>query len=354
MNSRKRNKAPEQPELAAVMLKHPLFDPLDEAQKGQLSGFVEIVSFSRGDVLIQEGELQQRLHFILTGKVCVTRLDPDSKDEVILTSVGRGALVGENAAMLARHAIASVVAESDGTSACLDISRLRDSADTASLMLALLDGTAQELATKLEEAGTRSISYYRWQLTQLQEKRAAGSFTLRTMVLLGLYSLVSSALTSPDQPLPTRVFVTGSLILMCALATGWYMKDNRLKAADFGVSWQNWRQHAFEALKLSLPVMVGVVILKGWVLTLRGEPDQALFQPGLAFEHFSWPLFAAVLMATVILSLAQEFVVRSGIQGSLQIFYSEDRFSFPWQPIVVSNLLFAATYAHLSPLWAAA
>ncbi|MEZ0368766.1 MAG: CPBP family glutamic-type intramembrane protease, partial [Candidatus Sericytochromatia bacterium] len=155
-------------------------------------------------------------------------------------------------------------------------------------------------------------------------------------------------------PLPTRVFVTGSLILMCALATGWYMKDNRLKAADFGVSWQDWRQHAFEALKLSLPVMVGVVVLKGWMLNLRGESDQALFQPGLAFEHFSWPLFAAVLMATVILSLAQEFVVRSGIQGSLQIFYSEDRFSFPWQPIVVSNLLFAATYAHLSPLWAAA
>lgn len=337
----------------SLMLKHPLFDCLSPEQHVQLMGYLEAVPFRRHQVLIPEGSLQTRFYVVLSGKLGITRHDPDTGEEVVLTCVGRGALVGESGALLARPAIAGVVADSDGLAASLDVERLRSGPDTAALWTALLEGTARELATKLEEAGTRTVSYYRWQLAQLQEKRSAGRFTLRLLVCLGVFALLASALTSLEQQLPTRLFVTATLVLICALATWLFMKDSHLKPADFGVTLHNWRAHAIESIRLSAPILIGVLALKGMVLNGFGPQALSLFQPGLAIHHSSTPLVMTVLIASAILGVAQEFVVRCGIQGSLQIFYSEDRFEFPWRAVLVSNLLFAATYAHLSPLWAA-
>ena len=338
------------------MFKHPLFACLNPEQQHELSQYTTARPFQRHQTLIEEGQIQDHLLVIISGKACVTRKDTDSKQDIVVTGIGRGALVGESAAMLGQPAIAGVVAESDGLAASLDIRSLRTDPAADKLWTALLEGMVQEQSLKLEEAGTRTISYYRWQVSQLHEKRAAGRFTLRTLVCLGLYVLLASALTNLDQHLPMRLFVTTSLILICALATWLSMKDGQssgsLSPADFGVSLKQWRSHALEAIKYTLPIMAGLLALKEALVTSFGLSFQSLFQTGFGMPHFSWSLLLTIVCVSVLLSVAQEFVVRCGIQSPLQIFYSEDRFAFPWRAILVSNILFAATYAHLSPVWA--
>lgn len=341
----KKRKLPENDQIG-VMLLHPLFNCLDAEQKRRLQSYVSLGTFKVGEVLITEGQIHECFYVILNGKVSITRRDQGRDTQVPLTSVGAGAVVGESSALLSRPAIAGVRAESELLTGMLDVTGLRESQGGADIWSSLLEGVARELATKLEEAGDRTVSHYRWQLKQLSEKRAASRFTLQTLVSLGLYALLSSVVMDLEQSLVMHLSAMTLLTLFCALATWRFMKGSSLAPAEFGISLEGWKERCFEALSFSVPVVVALLLVKE---ALKSVPSLVLFMPLPAQSAPGQMVILIGLLA--LLSVAQEFVVRCGIQGSLQVFYSEDRLAFPWKAILVSNLLFAGTYAHLGPFW---
>jgi CRP/FNR family cyclic AMP-dependent transcriptional regulator len=72
----------------------PLFEPLTESEIQEVASTMEIRQFSRGSVILNEGDESSSLYIILSGKVKIFLLDQHG-EEIILNFLHQGDYFGE-------------------------------------------------------------------------------------------------------------------------------------------------------------------------------------------------------------------------------------------------------------------
>jgi CRP-like cAMP-binding protein len=87
---------------------NPLFMALDEAAREEVIKLARVVNYSRGDVIIQQGEEGEDIYLVRQGSVDIRTLEGGFIVE--LTTLGPGSLVGEVAEVSNVRRTATVVA----------------------------------------------------------------------------------------------------------------------------------------------------------------------------------------------------------------------------------------------------
>ncbi|MCD0450644.1 Crp/Fnr family transcriptional regulator [Actinocorallia sp. API 0066] len=77
-----------------VLSKAPLFQALDDAGAKALRAHVSEVRLARGQSLFHEGDTGDRLYVVLDGKIKLTRMAPDGREN-LLSVLGPGEMFGE-------------------------------------------------------------------------------------------------------------------------------------------------------------------------------------------------------------------------------------------------------------------
>jgi predicted acylesterase/phospholipase RssA/CRP-like cAMP-binding protein len=132
------------PELTAFLADIPFFASLDEATRHELAGQLEPVHVTAGDVIFRQGDPGTGLYLVVSGRLRV--LVAADGAERMLYDVGRGAILGEMAALTDRPRAATVQAVRDS-----DLLLLRVSSFTALLERspALVTGMIRLLADRV-------------------------------------------------------------------------------------------------------------------------------------------------------------------------------------------------------------
>ena len=174
----------------------PLFKTLSAEQRELLLATATEQSFTAGHVLIRENDPPDRVFIILSGRVRVLEVAPDSPVELIVGELGEGEILGELSVLRNQPRSATVVAVE--RTHCLVIPQteflrvLQSSAELAVSMLRMLAGRLYETDRRLSRfapdpvtglAGRRAFHDQYRRLAAVARRRKTGALLLMVDVL---------------------------------------------------------------------------------------------------------------------------------------------------------------------------
>jgi diguanylate cyclase (GGDEF)-like protein len=181
---------------ASLLASVSLFRQLTGEQRDLLLATAAEQSFAPGQVLVRESEPPERLYVILSGRVRVLEVAPDSPVELIVGELGEGEIIGE-LSMLRNLARSATVVAIERTN-CLVLQQsdfltvLQSSADLAVALLRTLAGRLHETDRRLSRyapdpvtglAGRRAFHDQYRRLAAVARRRKTGALLLVLDVL---------------------------------------------------------------------------------------------------------------------------------------------------------------------------
>jgi len=145
--------------------------------------------------------------------------------------------------------------------------------------------------------------------------------------------------------------ITLGVMSICSGLFWWLLKNSHFPKSALGLTFTN----TIPSVKVGLVgtvVLVGLLILGKWMIVtfVPGKQDIPVFDIPHILTHFdgikSWYIFS-ILGYMFLSAPLQELVFRSGMQGFLQQLFSGNKTM--WQPIILTNLLFASSHVIVSP-----
>lgn len=306
------------------------------------------VSLQPGEILLREGEVSGRMYLLQEGRLEVLRHGEVEGGELMkLGTVEPGHLVGEVSLLEGTPHSATLRASEPCT--LLEVSRqLLDQFDpkSSSPLEYLLAEMARSVSRHLRRSTDDAVAGLRRELEADRLRHTMASFVIYLLMGLAAYAVLMQRLFAHQAQLSEAIVVTGPMLLGMALLPLSWARRNRVPMRMFGLTIERARTHVWQAMRWSVPVIMGLTLLK-WALVL-GWPEMmgSSVVSLLARPPGTMPWLS--LAGYAVLAPLQEFIARGTIQAPLFVFFTgADRRRW-WWAIIVSNTLFAATHLHLT------
>ena len=192
-------------------------------------------------------------------------------------------------------------------------------------------------------------------LAETAIKRTAGGYVIMTGSALAIYTLTMRALLDLELKGAERGIASVVMVLVAVLPFLITVRTGPFKFADLGLTLKGARGAVVEAVVLSSILLVGLIGLKFLIVTVVPayqvhsvfELAQTFVRPGTTGGIDS-QFYAINIGVYALFVPIQEVVVRCGLQSMIREFlYGSDLYRTV-VAILVSNLFFAASHAHLN------
>ncbi len=327
-----------------------LFEGLSDALLGRLDPMMKPVSLPAGEVIIREGDTGSEAFVLEQGEVEVYH----ETDGIRLATLGPGSHFGLMAVIdrAPRSATVRTITPTRLVSFSLDSMEHLPGLDRQSLYTALLANTLREQNANLRRSNERTLDALRRRLAESKARIGMGRFVTWTTLIICLYGFMLRATMEMATSTTVRTVIMVGFALLFALVTYVTLKRSGYPLADYGLTFRNFGPAVKEAMLWTAGFLFLATTAKAVMLqispSLQGEP---LF----AFPYAKQASLGigAILLDGVVYSIVapmQEFVARSGLQGSLQKFLT-GRF-VNTRAVVVASVLFITTHLHISTSFA--
>lgn len=339
-------------DVLAVLADSPAVHALAPDQLDELARCASIVTcFEADDVVVRQGDAAEHLFLVLEGEVIVRRHQGGEAFE--LARLGPGEMFGEAAVLGGGPRNATVVTAGPGRLLRLPAEVVRDIDHRPWAVEALRD-VGRAMSQRVRHTNTVAVEALRREAEESRRRLAMGHFIMWIVVGMSLYTISLGATLSVTDDLALASMCTNAVILLSVFAMWRLVSQSPYGRATFGlVINPGWRREIGEALLWSLGLIALATGAK-WILiaTVPALSDVPLLDsPYLGAR----PLGTVDVVFTVtyfVLSPVQEMIARGCLQSSLTVFL-EKRPLHVAQAILLSNLIFAANHAHLSPWFTA-
>lgn len=304
-----------------------------------------ITSMSAGAVIIAEGDPSKEFFIVLEGEVVVC----GGGDELELARMGPGDIFGESALLDGGPRTATV--KTAGPCRVLAVAgRLRPGAEGNAWVADFVTRLARETTQRLRDTSSMALSAMRREAAENQRRLAMGHFLMWIVVGMSLYTLSLGVTLSVTDNLLLASVCTNSVILISIFAMWRMVSASPYPRSTFGlVIHENWKAEVVEALVWSAGLMAFATLAKWALVTFNPAlSDVPVFDSAFMGTRPLRNLDYIIAVSYFLLSPVQEMIARGCLQSSLTVFLEQRPFHVV-QAILLSNLIFAANHAHLSP-----
>lgn len=329
----------------------PLYAGLAPTEVDRLLLAQPLRTYSAGEVIMAEGECNDRIHLVESGELAVWKGPVEAAGGMKVTILRPGDCFGEISVLRDQPTTASLVAVTPAAVRELkqDCLALHSGAGATRVALNL----ARILADRLTRGTEALQAKHAGELQANARLLAALMMVGRTLVTLSLYILFLPLAEWLKPVLPSDSLVSFGVIIGLSLMTWTYQRHSGLPRHDFGLSFAAWPRQVARGAMWTVPWLLVAVVGKWiWVMNSAGDFDlfepQRAMNPALGFGWAQWGLFA---VGYVLMSFAQEYV-RAIVQGALALFYRAVRQHERWKSLLIANLVFAILHLHLSAMFA--
>jgi CRP/FNR family transcriptional regulator, cyclic AMP receptor protein len=314
-----------------------------------LAAASRFVDLAPGEDLVREGDAADTMLVIVTGEAEVRKRGETGADHPV-NALRAGDVIGEMALFDRVPRSATVRAVGPVRALVLPLAGIVALAESRATMVPVLVDMGALVSERLRLSTSTAVAATERTLAEERTRAVMGRFTLLLMLAYTIYTWVLGTAVQLKAALGRSEFITVPAIVVCVLIMAVFVRVSGYPARFFGLTLRNAGRDAAEAVLLTLPLMVGAVVLKlalvAWVPSMHGAHVFQMLAPpvpGMPETGFNpWLALAYVVFAPF-----QELIYRGGVQGSLSHFLS-GRWRF-WLANAGSNIIFSAAHLYVSP-----
>ena len=301
-----------------------LFDGLTLTQRARVASLVVAREVEPGTVLVREGDPAAELLVIQQGSVDVTKRVAGAEHEHRIATLEAGATVGEMTLLDRAPRSATVRAAATTRVGSLSMDRLAQlSRSEPDIERQLLANLSKELSRRLRFNNDITVAALEQQLTLERTRAIMGRFVVFMAFVMVTYTFALYAATTVLAQEITSSAITVPITLIWAGVVYGMIRRSGLPFEAFGLTLRSRGPVIREALIWTVYSCVGATAVKlgliRWDASFAGE---RLFNLSgvLDPETGHQDLWNALLLALAygIVAPVQEFIVKSGLQASLQ------------------------------------
>ncbi|PRQ09122.1 cyclic nucleotide-binding domain-containing protein [Enhygromyxa salina] len=319
---------------------------LGEAELAAFMQQVTVVELEASNaVIVREGEDAENFYMILAGEAEVLKRENGGGQQFPIATLGPGEHFGETALFERVKRTATIRTRTAMTLAMLKTREVREAPQAHSWLPGFLLNLAREGATRLDRRTSQTVEGLRAEADGGKRGVALHRFVITAIAGLSLYAITSAfALRSAATASLGRV-LSNTIYLGLGALLIWMMAKRSGSLRLFGVRLaDDWRAELREtavATGLLIALVTGLKV--ALIHMVPGLWGLELFRPlDLGFTGIVIGLGYVVFLAL------QELCVRGALQSSLAAVFEADPRGVTLA-IVLSNGLFAALHAHVSP-----
>lgn len=312
--------------------KFEVFEGFSEKELALLLSLMKVEVFEKGSYIIKEKEPGEDLYIIKSGTVEISKKVDKINKDFKLAVLSEGECFGEMAFLESSTRSASAKALEHTEVLVLSLSELKSLSEKNDSYSKIFINLAKKISGRLRESNEIAVRSLKAELSLVQAHDHMGQFIIHLFILLSIffYSLKLEEIV----PKTMGAIIPSLLIICFGLSAFLVVKQSGYPLEFHGLTLKHWKRNTVEAIFLSIPILVGMILLK-WILieTVPGYEDLVLFG-----DYNRQPYFFLFQIGYVLLVPLQEFIARGCLQSCLQNFFrSKDRV---FLGILTSNLLF--------------
>ena len=214
----------------------------------------------------------------------------------------------------------------------------------------LEENTLQNFVDKMTEKESETVINLEIKNHILDKNLKNSRFIVVIMMMQSIYNLFALFFQYHMQNLQYRDFYTILIGFIYAPIIYWLIVKNKLPLDHYGLKFSQWKAHAIQGLKWSLPI----VPLGGFIKWSAIQLIPAYYNTSLInfywFETKADAGFPILFFVPLyfISCILQEFAIRSGIQSSLYPLIPPRHRTY--LPIFIAAIFFSTAHIHIHPL----
>jgi CRP-like cAMP-binding protein len=335
-----------------------LFEGFSSQQLAQFEALQTEMHFATGELIIRDGDVSTELYILKSGQVEILKKEGEQGVQHALATITAGHPFGELALLedgaprsASVRALTPVVADKVKIT---DIQAL-----PANIVAQLRLNLGRILGSRLRHTNEVTLKSLESELKQARVRVGMSALLISVMVVISLYTITLKSMDHLLKLVPSSTFVTLpiTVIFMGAILIAMKKSGNPMKS--YGLTLKNWQRAVIESVVYTTVLLGIIVIAKAiviatmpkfhnlplFIITQHAQLEQTT-RHGIETAVGNLGQLAGFVLYIMIGIPIQEFVVRGGLQSSLQEFLVGP-YKFFWA-ILASNLLFSMAHVHMS------
>ncbi|KTD82206.1 cyclic nucleotide-binding domain-containing protein [Legionella waltersii] len=323
-----------------------------DLSKSDLDDFLKIgqsETYPAGTIIFNEGDPADSFFIIIEGVAEIYKKAVDEYGEQsihVLASLSKDAIVGEMALIENANRSAYVRAKTDLT---VIKYKLESIGAKPKLNVLLIKNIAHILSERLRFTTDITVKNMQIVLKESLGRNALGVFIIALLWIICLYTLSLHYLVWIIHKEKITTTLSVCLISIYAIATLIAMHFTGLPYSRFGITLNNWAKNTLEAVALTIPPMLIVLLIKVFIVEFNPLEKTQLFTGTKLFyvnQQVDWEYYLTTLFLYSLFAPIQELIARCALQSTFFNFLPGKQSFRKWNAIILSNLLFSTMHTH--------
>lgn len=316
-----------------------LFKELSDSEIQLLIPFIHTKKYSKGDLIIREGDIGEEIYFIKSGEAEVVKEEKETHLVHQLAILKSGEWTGEMSFFENLKRSASVRALSFTEVLVVQLRELELSASHEAIYTKIIHHLAKGISQRLRYTENNLILSLKEKIKLVQVQNEVTKTIVHLFIIMAVYLNLTKFLSVYASNFLTSLnFAFYPItILILGISSLWLINYSRYPLSFYGLTFNNWLRNILEAIPLTIPILIFLVLFK-WILITYIPTFQNI--PLFVFKMPDQNVFEYVLFLVVYVALVpvQELTIRSFLQSSFRNFFqSPHRIFFA---ILASNMVF--------------
>jgi CRP-like cAMP-binding protein len=351
-------------------LKHNyLFSDFSDRQMTSVLPHITILTFQKGDILINENEISDNIFIVKEGEVDVSKWDSGLNRAHHIATLGPNSVIGEMTLLDNAPRSASVVAldttvilhmsrkglysESDEKTIYSKVAaQLIGLAQSAQKLISeppflplMIENLAKGLVQRVRMTNDTVIDALRNDLRHAKAQVAMGLLIVSVLTMVACYMIVLKVLEEIHAQVSSTSLVTVPVMIVFTVATFYIIRKSGYPLQLYGITFNDWRKSLIESLLMTLVLIAVTIVIKYFFIEhIATYAHRALFDGEILVHKFPAKTQLFILIVYLLFVPLQELVVRGLLQSSFEEFLTGAHKTL--QAIFLSNLLFSVSHFH--------
>ena len=241
-----------------------LLSNLTEKQQEDIEKICEKRLYHQGEIIFQEKEQSDEIYFIVSGKVYLSKIEPETQNDIKFKEMSAQESFGEMSFIDGSPRSCTITAAEDSTLYILNKQKLLDNVLEAQKIINKMATTiTHQVNSYLRYLSDNHIATLQAQINELKERTNFGYFFIFLLIIMFITAIVNVCIKEffSDSVLMTNFFSWSFLIVGFGIPLGLATWKTKLSPQEIGITTKKLKKSVIDGIIFSVIGTISILII---------------------------------------------------------------------------------------------